>query len=255
MFEQNLEVVEAIWPVGTLAEKKIRAFTTTRIGGCSLPPYDSMNLGLHSGDDPASVARNRERLKSQLKLPAEPRWLKQTHGINVSDSAIEDQSCDFDAAWTDHAGDVLVVLTADCLPVVITGQATAEVAVAHAGWRGLADGVLQASVARFSTPPEELVCWLGPAIGPMRFEVGEEVRERFQFVLPGEATDAAFKPGVREGKWLADLYALAKIALNSMGVVQVLGGGMCTFEDSRQFHSYRRDGKRSGRMATLAWIT
>lgn len=255
MTVDEIEIVEASWPVGSVVASRVRAFTTTRVGGFSQAPYDSLNLGLHSGDDPALVKRNRAHLDGALALPGEPRWLTQTHGTNVSDSLANDRNGEFDAAWTDQSNDVLAVLTADCLPVVVASQSTAEVAVAHAGWRGLADGVLQATIARFDTSPNDLVCWLGPAIGPAKFEVGEEVKAAFLSVLPGSTTEAAFVPGVREGKWLANLYELAKIALASSGVASVSGGGFCTFEDKRRFHSYRRDGSRSGRMATLVWIT
>jgi YfiH family protein len=203
------------------------------------------------GDDPAAVAVNRRLLVEALNLPSEPRWLEQVHGIRV---AGRDWSpgCAADAAVTDQPGEVCVVMTADCLPVLLCNRAGTRVAVAHAGWRGLAAGVLERSVAAFPDDPAEVMAWLGPAIGPDAFEVGEEVRRAFCANDPGAAV--AFEPSVRSGHWLADLYALARRRLGACGVTAVYGGGECTYGDAERFFSFRRDGT-TGRMATLVWLT
>ncbi|MBX2823582.1 MAG: peptidoglycan editing factor PgeF [Gammaproteobacteria bacterium] len=245
-----MELIRPDW----LNLENIEAFTTTRAGGLSLPPYDSLNLGLHSGDDESTVRRNRQRLQQSVNLASDPAWLRQTHGIEVCDDFSQAQEKSFDAAWTDQPGQVLVILTADCLPVVFTNRAGSEIALAHAGWRGLADGVLRTTVERFSSTPAELSAWLGPAIGPDHFEVGDEVRQRFLDALPDLDVSSAFVPGKAPGKWYGDLYKLATLTLNRLGVQDVSGGHYCTYADSQRFFSYRRDGASSGRMATLCWI-
>jgi polyphenol oxidase len=232
---------------------RVRVVQTTRRGGVSAPPYDDFNLAAHVGDDPASVAENRRRLRVAQQLPAEPLWLEQVHGSAV---AIHDgryavgQVPSADAAVTVAAGRVCAVLTADCLPVVFVDGHATRLGVAHAGWRGLAGGVLEATLAALAAEPGTLHAWLGPAIGPQAFEVGDEVRAAF--VDQDAAAATAFEPNER-GRWWADLAALATRRLVAMGVASVSGSGPCTHADAQRFFSYRRDG-RTGRMATLAWL-
>jgi len=248
--EPRIETVRPQWP----QLPKIEVFTTTRAGGVSQIPFESLNFGLHVGDDSSAVEQNRERLCHEFAIPMEPAWLRQTHGIRVKDNFDVTTEESFDAAWTDVPGQVLVVLTADCLPVAMVNRAGTEIALAHAGWRGLADGVLQATVARFSGPPSDVQVWLGPAIGPMHFEVGEDVRLHFQAAMHKVDIAPAFQPGKVAGKWFANLYLLATLALRELGVQDISGGDYCTYVDKKQFFSYRRDGQQSGRMATLSWI-
>ncbi len=222
---------------------------TTRLGGASLAPFDTFNLDEHVGDDPARVAENRTQLREIL--PAEPCWLKQVHGRAVA-CADGSPSCpQADAAFSRQAGAVCVVMTADCLPVLFCDEAGSVVAAAHAGWRGLAAGVLEATVAAMRAPADRIVAWMGVAIGPQAFEVGMDVRDTFISNLPN--TVDAFKPGKSTGKWWADIYFLARLRLASIGVNRVYGGGHCTFTDQERFFSFRRDGT-TGRMASLIWL-
>lgn len=239
--------IEPEWPAPT----RVRAFCTTRQGGVSAGPFSSMNLADHVGDDPAAVAQNRMILRQRLRLPAEPHWLSQVHGCTVARTGADARGCQADAVLASRPGEVCAVLTADCLPVLLCDRAGTRVGAVHAGWRGLVDGVIEAAVARLETPPDELLCWLGPAIGPGAFEVGAEVRERF-LTLVGARTTAAFRQ-TANGRWLADLFALATMRLRALGVEQVCGGGLCTHSDRERFFSYRRDGI-TGRMASLIWI-
>jgi len=227
---------------------RVHALATTREGGASSGPYASLNLGDHVGDDPASVARNRALLEQWL--PAKPLWLAQVHGTTVVDAAEVNGEPTADAAVTRELGVVLAVLTADCLPVLLAARDASAIGIAHAGWRGLAAGVVEATVARMRVAPAEIVAWLGPAIGQDAFEVGEEVRRAF--ADPDPTAAAAFAPG-KAGKWQADLYALARRRLAAAGVTEVHGGGYCTFADRERFFSFRRDG-RTGRMASLLWL-
>ncbi|MDG4554816.1 MAG: peptidoglycan editing factor PgeF [Candidatus Competibacter sp.] len=234
------------WPT----PHRVRAVSTTRRGGVSAPPYDSLNLAGHVGDDPVRVAENRRRLTATIGFSTEPAWLEQVHGIRVVAAETVDAPVVADAAWTRVAGRPCVVMTADCLPVLLCDRAGTVVAAAHAGWRGLAGGVIAATVARLRTPPTELLAWLGPAIGPDAFEVGEEVRAAF---LALDADNAAcFRPSPA-GRWLADIDELARRQLRDLGVSAVYGGGFCTFGESERFFSYRRE-NRTGRMATLIWL-
>jgi YfiH family protein len=226
----------------------VRGVSTTRRGGVSTGPYADWNLGDHVGDDPGAVARNRALLRERLALPREPRWLRQVHGCAVAEGAAGE--CEADAAVARAPGEVCAVLTADCLPLLLCDRAGTRVGAVHAGWRGLAAGVIEAAVRRLDVPPGELLCWLGPAIGPDAFEVGPEVRERFLAGLGPGAADAC-RPAA--GRWLADLYALARQRLAGLGVTRVWGGDLCTYADPGRFFSYRRDGV-TGRMATLVWI-
>jgi hypothetical protein len=239
------EFLRPDWP----APASVRAVVTTRRGGESRGAWAEFNLATHVGDDPAAVAANRRRLREALALPAEPAWLEQVHGaaVAVLPRAGAEPA---DAAVTFSAGAVCAVLVADCLPVFLAGRAGDRVAIAHAGWRGLAGGVIEATVAALDCEPQALVAWLGPSIGPDAFEVGGEVREAFVAGDPGAAL--AFRTG-RAGRYFADLPALARRRLAALGVREAGGGGLCTHADPARFYSYRRDGA-TGRMAALAWL-
>jgi YfiH family protein len=231
------------WP----APERVKSLMTTRAGGVSNPPWASLNLGDHVGDDPAHVAANRARLREQL--PAEPGWLRQVHSARVVELGRE-ANFEADASFTRQTGQVCAVLTADCLPVLFCDRAGSVVAAAHAGWRGLAGGVLEATVAAMQVPPGGLLAWMGAAIGPQAFEVGDDVCDAFVDRHPEAA--AAFVPHA-PGKWLADIYQLARIRLHHAGVQAIYGGGRCTFSEADSFYSYRRDGV-TGRMASLIWL-
>lgn len=231
------------WP----APASVRACVTTRAGGVSQAPYAGLNLGAHVGDDPLSVIQNRLRLTAHFGIL--PAWLNQVHGVRVVE-ADPSRVLEADASWTSTPGIACTAMTADCLPALFCNQAGTRVAAAHAGWRGLAAGMLEATVRSFDGPPEQVMVWLGPAIGPQRFEVGAEVREAFVATHP-QAADA-FVPGAEPGKFMADIYALARIRLAAVGVIAVYGGGLCTVKDER-FFSYRR-GSPTGRFASLVWL-
>jgi polyphenol oxidase len=235
------------WP----APSVVKAYTTIREGGYSQAPYESFNLADHVGDRPEAVAANRGALIEMLGLPNEPVWLKQVHGIQAVRATEQHRDCEADAVYTTEFEQVCVVMTADCLPVLFCDRAGTRVAAAHAGWRGLANGVLEKSVQALDLPPQDILVWLGPAIGPNAFEVGDEVRETFMAFLP-EAAQAFKSTG--EGHWLADLYLLARQRLAHEGVTAVYGGDFCTYTDAKRFYSYRRD-KVTGRMASLIWLT
>jgi hypothetical protein len=238
-------MIEPDWP----APARVKSLMTTRVGGVSGAPWDSLNLGDHVGDDPAHVAVNRARLRRLL--PAEPGWLKQVHGIRVVE--LGGNTPEADASFTRQTAQVCAVLTADCLPVLLCDRGGGIVAAAHAGWRGLADGVLEATVSAMQVPPRDILVWMGGAIGPQAFEVGEEVKQTFMDRHP--ETVAAFTPHPASipGKWFADIYQLARIRLMHIGVRDIYGGGRCTFSDPVNFYSYRRDGV-TGRMASLIWL-
>ncbi len=242
--------LDADWP----APPGVRALTSLRGGdGVSAPPFDRLNFGLNCGDEPAAVLENRRRFAEWLALPSEPVWLKQVHGTGVlrvegRGSSLESLP-EADAAVTSQAGTVLAILTADCLPVIFAAADGSEVGVAHAGWRGLAAGVLEATVAAMQTPPAQLRAWLGPAAGPEHYEIGAEVRDAF--VGSDEGAASAFVP-TRPDHWRVDLFALARRRLAALGVSDVHGGDLCTIADASRFYSHRRDG-RSGRLLTLAW--
>ncbi len=238
-------------PADWAAPPWVHGLSTTRRGGVSRAPYDSLNLGSHVGDDPHAVARNRERLVADLRLQAMPAWLEQVHGCDVVDapSAI---GCRADAIYTGRAGVACAVLTADCLPLLMCSRRGDEACAVHAGWRGLFAGVVQAAVGRFRCPPAELYVWLGPAIGPDRFEVGADVRDAAGRV--DARLLSAFRPvGAKPGYWLLNIYESARILLNDLGVNFVSGGDCCTVSAPDRFYSYRREG-RTGRMASLIWI-
>ncbi len=234
------------WP----APATVRACSTTRLGGVSGVPYNSLNLGNHVGDDPLHVQDNRQRLVAAAGLPTMPHWLEQVHGTQVINlDQASPASLTGDAAYTTRKDRVCAVMTADCLPVLFCSADGREVAAVHAGWRGLQAGVLEQTLRHFRARPADILAWMGPAIGPQQFEVGGEVREAFMQGDP--AADCAFIP--RNGKFLADIYQLARLRLQAAGVSQVFGGNDCTVSDAGRFFSYRRDGT-TGRMATLVWL-
>jgi YfiH family protein len=241
----GLEFLAPDWCVPT----RVRAVMTTRTGGASAEPRASFNLATHVGDDPEAVVENRRRLRHALGLPVEPAWLEQVHGTGVIVLPAAGPA-PADAAVTFTRGQVCAVLVADCQPVFLASRAGDRVGIAHAGWRGLAAGVVEATIAALACEPRELVDWLGPSIGPLAFEVGPEVRDAFLAQDGGAA--AAFQPG-RPGRWLADLTGLVRRRLEAAGVTAVSGGNLCTHTDAARFFSFRRDGA-TGRMAALAWL-
>ena len=233
------------WP----APRNVRGFVTTRSGGVSEGSYASMNLGFAAGDDAARVAENRRRVAQHL--PGAPAWLRQVHGANVV--TLVERPGDVpiaDAAVTRTRALPLVVLVADCLPVLLADRAGTTVGVAHAGWRGVVAGVLESTVRAMECAPHDIVAWIGPGIGPDAFEVGEDVLEAF--LARDDGAREAFRP-LRAGKWLADLPALARMRLASAGIAHTTGGTWCTVRDAQRFYSYRRDGP-SGRMGAFIWL-
>lgn len=250
-----MELIIPDWP----APANVRAFSTLRTGGFSLPPYGDaegglgLNLGTHVGDDPEAVRKNRALLRTGL--PSEPVWLNQVHGAAVVDAATVSGMPDADASWTAATNKVCAIMTADCLPVLLCTSDGKVVGVAHGGWRGLAAGVLQNTVkAMRSESRAPIMAWLGPAIGPQAFEVGGEVRE--VFMRQDMAMMQAFVPeeGV-PGKFMADIYRIARIILNGIGITAVYGGDACTVTETHRFYSYRRDKGKTGRMATGIWLS
>lgn len=242
------ELILPEWP----APAGVRAAFTLRAGGVSRPPFDTCNIAAHVGDDPQAVGENRARLRASLALPAEPAWLEQVHGHRVVD--LDRQTAlgslgPADAAVTRTAGRVCAIQVADCMPVLFTATDGSAVGAAHGGWRGLAGGVLEATVQAMRTAPRELLAWIGPAIGQAHFEVGEEVRTAF---LEGDAGAAAAFTANDRGRWQGDLASLARRRMEALGITRIYGGGWCTYADSLRFFSYRRDG-RCGRMAALVW--
>ncbi len=240
-------MVERIVP-GWPAPPNVQALCTTRSGGCSEGSYAGLNLAAHVGDSPVAVAANRQQLRRLL--PAMPLWLNQVHGARcvAADAAWNGVRADASVAHT--AGVVCAILTADCLPLLLCDDQGTAVAAVHAGWRGLAAGVIEAAVLAMHVPGKHLLAWLGPAIGPEAYEVGSDVREAF--LADDQNAASAFRP--RGEKWLCDLYALARRRLAAVGVEQVFGGGLCTFTDAARFYSFRRDGA-AGRMASVIWLT
>ena len=233
------------WP----AAAHVRAVSTTRKGGVSQGCYASMNPADHVGDDPLAVAENRQRLQQRLELPAEPRWLQQVHGTTPVNAIESSPAPVADASWSQQAGVVCAVLTADCLPLLLCDQRGETIAAVHAGWRGLAAGVIEQTVAAMPAKADELLAWLGPAIGPRAYLVGDEVRDTF--ISHQDQAGLAFQR-TAEG-WKADLYLLARQRLAVCGVAAVYGGDRCTLSEPEEFFSYRRDGQ-TGRMASLIWL-
>ena len=244
-------IVRPDWPL----DHRLGALVTTRQGGVSNGPWAEFNLGINTADDLTSIERNRQILQRLLDPGVKIQWLRQVHGNHVVEAGAADQEIpEADACYTTRTGHACAVLTADCLPIFIVDEVATEVALVHAGWRGLASGVIPATLARFRAPRERLLAWLGPAISAVHFEVGEEVRLAFE-QSPGFADlplEQAFQAG-SAGKWFADLYELARMQLRSLGLVSISGGDHCTFAESEHFYSYRRDGE-TGRMASLIWL-
>jgi hypothetical protein len=226
----------------------LHAAVTLRSGGVSQGLYASLNPASHVNDAADAVLTNRAMIKQMLALPAEPVWLQQVHGVDVVKADQVTDLPEADASFTDQSGVVCAVLTADCLPVLFCGDQGAVIGAAHAGWRGLQVGVIEQTIAAMNC--RDLQVWLGPAIGPAHFEVGDEVREAF--VSQNPDASVAFS-ATQAGKWLADIYQLARIRLANLGIEQVYGGGLCTVSDAQRFYSYRRDGAATGRMASLIW--
>lgn len=252
-----MNLIEPNW----VAPQQVKVFCTTRYGGVSKSPFNTLNLGLNAGDDSVDVLHNRSIVKSYL--PNEPLWLKQIHGVTVSTPASRRASpCkpfEADAAVTNIPNEVLAILTADCMPVLFASKSGGVIGAAHAGWRGLSSGVLENTIQEMlalspGLSPLDIVVWMGPAIGPTAFEVGEDVLQAFapqgQDILSKAFMPIAGSPG----KYLANLYLLARERLRSLGIEQIDGGGFCTFNDSEKFFSYRRD-KKTGRFASLIWIS
>lgn len=247
--------IEPDWP----APKNVKALQSTRLGGVSAFPYESLNLGAHVEDSDVSVRENRKRL--QELLPNPPLWLQQVHGISVVTEQMGRRCPEADASITQKTNEVCTVMTADCLPVLLCDEAGTQVAAVHAGWRGLADGILEEAISQFKCGPNSILAWLGPAIGPYAFEVGESVYEAFClknssasecFVKQNDLPRADGKGA--EKKWHADIYALAKLRLKASGLSKIYGGDYCTFTDEERFFSYRRDGI-TGRMASCIWLS
>jgi len=240
------QLITPEWPI----PHGVGACSSTRIGGFSQFPYDSLNLGAHCGDNPEHVEENRRLFYAAAGLPANPVWLEQVHGKAVLQLGGEPYASKrADASYSNTPGTVCAVMTADCLPVLFCNKAGTEVAAAHAGWRGLCEGVLEETVACFKDRPENLMAWLGPAIGPNAFEVGPEVREAF--MAKDAKADTAFRP-VSE-KYYADIYSLARQRLANLGIKQIYGGNRCTHSETGDFFSYRRD-RITGRMASFVWL-
>jgi len=240
-----IEFIEPQWP----APPGVRAVCTTRRGGVSEAPYDSFNLALHVGDDPARVAQNRALLRRSLDLPAEPSWIAQTHGTHAVVLETE-AGRDADAAITRVPGRIAAVMVADCLPVLLCNRDGSEVAALHAGWRGLQAGVIASTLERMRSPAGDLLAWIGPGISRDHFEVGDEVLAAFCETVGG-ARDFFIPHG--EGHWMCDLAGLAERVLERLGVAEIWRAPQCSFRDAEQFYSYRRDGV-TGRMAALIWI-
>ena len=240
----SLQHIHPDWP----APANVRSLSTTRIGGCSKAPWDSLNLGSNTGDNPEAVAANRARVRDAL--PTEPAWLNQVHGNAVVELDAQSADLQADAAISRRSGLVCAVLTADCLPLLLCEKSGSAVAAVHCGWRGLAADIIERSIRSLGYPAEQLIAWMGPAIGPEHYEVGMEVFEAF--TENSAEAGGAFTPG-RPAHWQLDLYALARIDLVRLGVSAVYGGGFCTYSDAGQFFSYRRDGE-TGRQASLIWL-
>jgi len=275
----KLTFIKPDWPV----PDHIKAFTTTRMGGISPSPYDSFNLGDHVGDDPNAVSQNRFFLKESLQLPTDPSWLQQVHGNHIISADSMDGAdnvlpkIEADGSFSLKKNSVCVIMTADCLPLLLTDKAGKMVMALHGGWRSLAAGIIKKGISvfeKFDCCAADLMVWLGPAIGPEVYEVGQEVKDQFSIY------EAAFKPSLfesskkvgaakKESRWLMDIYAIAKMQLNACGVTEIYGGDHCTYKESELFYSHRRDGKQdgieggkqggqqggqTGRMASLIWL-
>lgn len=248
MPRQKIHVIVAQWP----APERVRAFTTTRIGGVSTGSYAALNLGSHVGDDSAAVTENRRRLVSACSLPGEPVWLSQTHGTRIVNATTVTLNSQADASFSDQPGVVCTVLTADCLPLFLCNRNGNRVGIVHIGWRGLAAGIVEKAVGAFAIELSDVVAWLGPAIGPQSFEIGGDVKHALRDNQP--EFDSYFAPASRKGKWMADLYGLISQHLHFAGVNDCYyDDSLCTYQQPDLFFSYRRD-RNCGRMASLIWI-
>ena len=259
-----MEILKPDWPIPS----NVCVAISTRCGGQSLRPWNSLNLAYHVGDKFESVAQNWQLLSKQLGLPSSPQLLNQIHGTVMVKAAGDGLVRTADGSYTNAPGHVCTVMTADCLPILLCNTEGTEVAAIHAGWRGLAAGIVRNAVRQFSSSSTDLMAYLGPAISQLHFEVGAEVRQAFlDNTFNDDSKDRGsknriegcfLKSGDEEKKqneyWMADLYGLAKVALNLEGVTRIYGGNFCTYADSKQFYSYRREGQ-TGRMASLIWIS
>tara|TARA_R110002050_G_scaffold9504_1_gene32898 strand:- start:40096 stop:40839 length:744 start_codon:yes stop_codon:yes gene_type:complete len=235
------------WP----APKTIKALSTTRQGGFSLPPYDGFNLGTHVGDNPNTVIKNRDYLIDIAQLPESPRWLNQIHGTRVINSHDWQFNIDADAIVSEEKDQLCTIMTADCLPLLLCNKQGTAVAAIHAGWRGLAAGIIEKTIAELRCAPQDILVWLGPAIGPNQFEVGHDVYQTFTH-YSAEARQAFQQTDATH--YLADIYFLARQRLSALGIHAVFGGDLCTASDQHHFFSYRRD-DITGRMASMIWIS
>jgi hypothetical protein len=240
------EIVKSDWP----AAANVCAFTTTRLGGVSQGVFSSFNLGAHVRDVPEAVAANRAKLREEFDLATEPCWLTQVHGSHIVEASVENRGAEADASYASGTQRVCAILTADCVPILLCNRAGTEVAAAHGGWRGLVGGVIPATIAALSSPPGELMAWLGPAISAKNYRIGEEVYAAISACA--DNPDAVLEP-VGPQQWHADLYGLARQILAAQGVTQVYGGEFCTYAQPDRFYSYRRDGD-TGRMASVIWL-
>lgn len=236
------------WP----APKNISAFSTLRQGGISPAPYDSLNLGINTYDSAENTQENHRILQKHLALPSEPIWLKQTHSNIVLPGSEQNRYQEADASYTNQSYIVCSVLTADCLPILLCNRQGTYIAAIHAGWRGLQKQIIDSTLDNIPCDPKDLMVWLGPAIGPKHFEVGDEVRDLF--IAIDEDLKSVFTISINN-RWLCDIYAIARFQLKKRHVTQIYGGDYCTYSDPTNFYSYRRDGAETGRMASLIWIS
>lgn len=247
-----MNTIAHICPPWTSFDNQVNAFTTLRQGGYSQYPYDSFNLADHVGDAIDSVNKNRNFLLKAAKLPQYPLFLTQTHSTTVIQLPYANSTAMADAVYTNKSRQVCVVMTADCLPILLTNQQGNEVAAIHAGWRGLCNGIIERTVNCFKSEGQHILAWLGPAIGPNCFQVGEEVLDAF--IQQDRKAEVAFKVDANcVGKYFANLYQLATLRLNNLGITKVSGGEHCTYTEQEKFFSYRRH-KQTGRMASLIWF-
>lgn len=246
MVRKSLEFIKPEWTM----PDHIQAYTSTRKGGISPSPYDSLNIANHVDDSSENVKKNRLTLASHLELPADPLWLQQTHSTEVINSQDWYEGIEADAIYCNQSHHVCAIMTADCLPLLVCNESGTEIAAIHAGWRGLADGIIEKTIDRFKDSSDKLHVWLGPAIGPEKFEVGQDVFEAF--IQHSDTAEVAFQQ-TDDNHYLADIYQLARLRLRQLGIVNLFGGNICTVTETSRFFSYRRDGE-TGRMVSLIWI-
>jgi len=249
----NNHLIIPAWP----AAPQVRSCISTRLGGHSLAPYDSNNMGLHVGDDALAVQQNRQQLCAALNLQKSPQWLEQIHGVKVINAKSDGLVRTADGSYSNEVGQACAVMTADCLPILLCDQQGTQVAAIHCGWRGLAKGITARALDKFTCSAKDILVYLGPAISQQYFEVGIDVLDAFfksaRNLKHSDSIAASFKPASRPLHFYADIYALARAELNALGVTQIYGGNSCTYADDEHFYSYRRD-KVTGRMLSLVWI-